>query len=568
MAVTVNGGSATYLNLAGATVGSGTPVALAYTAPAGTSCLVVIPLINCAAPAVETAVSYNSVAATLVASSFISNNAGDQVSIWYLKNPTTGSSVNLSVTWAQAVAGGGGVIVVPLIGTDPTTPVGTPGTGFSNTLVTSGTITVPGATAHDLNVAGILVDGGGGVPTAADGQTNLINTTSRGSVRILGSDAAGTTTSMSWNSFSIANAWAASGVAFLAPSAVTLDAGYLPRPGPGISPFALNQFKVPIRDTRSVSNQLSGISLGVSSVFGSQIASGSLSGLSNSASVLYGQSTGGGALGGNTYGVSIEFAVLGQSGVLIGNIPKGGPGISPSSLFQFSSLILDDTINLALIQGQIIGNSTLAFGQLIGTGGLGGISTSISTLYHVSIGGVLAGFTSSSSTVYAGIGGSILTNGRSYSVSLSYAGIQGLTLSSISGESYSTSITYGVATGLLLSQLVGSSYSVSIDYGTIISSLQPAGTALMPNVIGVILQQALQILQDAGVLVPSKIGYFGTYPVSVRFIPSTSINEQNATYIGDFGVVHAQSVAPGIPVVPNSPLVLVCSDFPANVAFP
>jgi len=221
MAVTVNG-SATLSNLAnGGTVGSGTPATSNYNCPAGTTTLVILACANSAAPAVETAVSYNSVAATLVASSFQSNTGGDQTSIWYLNNPTTGSLLTFSLTWSQSVTGGGGAILVPLSGTNTSgSTVGTVGKGTSNTAVTSGSLALAGATANDLAVGIICVDGGSGVPTVTDGQTNLINATSRGSIRMLGSDAAGTATGMTWSAFSIANLYTASGVAFLGAASV------------------------------------------------------------------------------------------------------------------------------------------------------------------------------------------------------------------------------------------------------------------------------------------------------------------------------------------------------------
>jgi hypothetical protein len=111
------------------------------------------------------------------------------------------------------------------------------------------------------------------------------------------------------------------------------------------------------------------------------------------------------------------------------------------------------------------------------------------------------------------------------------------------------------------------SFNVSVLL-TLSAGIAPAGTVIMPNVVGVILQQALVLLQNAGVLVPAAIGYFGTYPVTVKFIPSTSVTVKDATYIGDFGVVHAQSIAAGIAVTPNTPITLICSEFPANVTFP
>jgi len=95
---------------------------------------------------------------------------------------------------------------------------------------------------------------------------------------------------------------------------------------------------------------------------------------------------------------------------------------------------------------------------------------------------------------------------------------------------------------------------------------QPSGTVIMPDVRGFILREAIQLLQDAGVYVPSKIGYFGTDPITVNWLPIAH-GRKNAAYIGDFGIVHAQSPAAGVAVKPNSSITLTVSSYPEGVSF-
>jgi hypothetical protein len=127
-----------------------------------------------------------------------------------------------------------------------------------------------------------------------------------------------------------------------------------------------------------------------------------------------------------------------------------------------------------------------------------------------------------------------------------------------------------VPSGIVIAQapLAGPQPSFNIPVTLTVSiGTQPTGTKIMPNVVGVILQQALKLLQDAGVLVPSAIGYFGTYPITVNWLPVAK-GRHNAAYIGDFGIVHAQSIIPGSAVRPNTPITLTVSSFPDPVAFP
>lgn len=81
----------------------------------------------------------------------------------------------------------------------------------------------------------------------------------------------------------------------------------------------------------------------------------------------------------------------------------------------------------------------------------------------------------------------------------------------------------------------------------------------MPNLVGVLLQEALEQLQWANILVPSAIGYFGTYPVTVTWQAAS----------GTRGFVTAQSIAAGTPNVPvNAPIALTVNDFATAVVFP
>lgn len=80
----------------------------------------------------------------------------------------------------------------------------------------------------------------------------------------------------------------------------------------------------------------------------------------------------------------------------------------------------------------------------------------------------------------------------------------------------------------------------------------------MPNVVGLKFQDAQAALQKAGVLVPSALGYFSTFPITATWqraaaIPST---------------VLTQSIAQGVTVAANAPLTLGVAEFPIGVAFP
>lgn len=86
----------------------------------------------------------------------------------------------------------------------------------------------------------------------------------------------------------------------------------------------------------------------------------------------------------------------------------------------------------------------------------------------------------------------------------------------------------------------------------------PPGFVRIPNVVGRLLQQAEYDLIVAGVLVPQNVGYFGTWPISVKFVPSTAPKF----------VVVGQFPAALTAVKPNSPILLTVSEPAEGVAYP
>lgn len=80
----------------------------------------------------------------------------------------------------------------------------------------------------------------------------------------------------------------------------------------------------------------------------------------------------------------------------------------------------------------------------------------------------------------------------------------------------------------------------------------------MPNVVGLQLGTAQATLQSAGVLVPSAIGYFGTWPITVKW--------QKSSY--PLLTVLSQSVNSGNTVAANAPLSLGVAQVAVSVAYP
>jgi hypothetical protein len=126
-----------------------------------------------------------------------------------------------------------------------------------------------------------------------------------------------------------------------------------------------------------------------------------------------------------------------------------------------------------------------------------------------------------------------------------------------------------VPAGTVISQLplpgIVSSFTIPVIINVSLG-FQPPGTVIVPNVVGVILREGIQLLTDAGVYVPSAIGYFGTDPITVQWLP-VALGRKDGAYIGDFGIIHAQIPPAGSAVVPNSPITLIVSSYPEAVSF-
>jgi hypothetical protein len=98
-------------------------------------------------------------------------------------------------------------------------------------------------------------------------------------------------------------------------------------------------------------------------------------------------------------------------------------------------------------------------------------------------------------------------------------------------------------------------YQLTLQFNTLVFFSNSA--YVMPNLVGLLLQEALQVLEEAGVLVPNAIGYFGTYPITAVWGPGKPA-----------GYVTAQSIAAGQGVVPNSAITLNVNEFRTGVVFP
>lgn len=109
---------------------------------------------------------------------------------------------------------------------------------------------------------------------------------------------------------------------------------------------------------------------------------------------------------------------------------------------------------------------------------------------------------------------------------------------------------------------------MNADFGTYSLTGEAATLTLFipgtfPNVVGMLLPQAQQTLQDAGALVISEIGYFGKWPITINwtgnFVAGTLIKP---------GVVIAQKPAPLTPIKANAPIVLTVQSEPTSIATP
>lgn len=202
----------------------------------GANCLVTTFSWSATSPdAAPTAVTYNSVAMTLVYNQVTAGGANGRTAMYYLVNPTTGSNT-LSVTFAvnqdelQLVG-------QALTGVNTGSPVGTPTN--TNGLTTDPTINVTGASG-DLIVDGVyIIDTGTASPTLAvgSGQTQIANITASATVVRHGcsTEPGAASVTMNWTTNGVHDQWAQGGVAFKATTSV-LYKSYQRFPNKGRSP--------------------------------------------------------------------------------------------------------------------------------------------------------------------------------------------------------------------------------------------------------------------------------------------------------------------------------------------
>lgn len=81
---------------------------------------------------------------------------------------------------------------------------------------------------------------------------------------------------------------------------------------------------------------------------------------------------------------------------------------------------------------------------------------------------------------------------------------------------------------------------------------------IMPSLIGLEYPMAILALQQVGIFVPSSLGYFGTFPISIKWQRSALPP----------GTVLGQVPQPGTFVAANGAVLLIVSEFPMAVAFP
>jgi beta-lactam-binding protein with PASTA domain len=80
----------------------------------------------------------------------------------------------------------------------------------------------------------------------------------------------------------------------------------------------------------------------------------------------------------------------------------------------------------------------------------------------------------------------------------------------------------------------------------------------MPNLLGMELSGTQAALQSAGVLNLNSIGYFGIWPITVKWQSSPSTK----------GTITAQSPTSGATVAVNPSINLTVSDFPVGSVYP
>lgn len=92
----------------------------------------------------------------------------------------------------------------------------------------------------------------------------------------------------------------------------------------------------------------------------------------------------------------------------------------------------------------------------------------------------------------------------------------------------------------------------------------------MPNVVGQNLSAAQLALQAAGVLVPSAIGYFGSWPIGITWVVATATQPtlSGPTRAPFYDVVTAQSPAANTTIAANGAVTLTVTNPTGGVAYP
>jgi hypothetical protein len=237
-----------------------------------------------------------------------------------------------------------------------------------------------------------------------------------------------------------------------------------------------------------------------------------------------------------------------------------------------TALVPSGTLMAAGVSGSGgIAAGSLAGGQKLGAGAG---SMGVASLYSaVSPGSIfLIG--------QSGSAGNALATGVGAITSLSVVGSSGVVyqIGSTPLQAPGVSGTAGAALatgGLPIGSIQAMGFSGSVAGFDLLSQpappiIVPPGYGLMPNVVGQYLWEAIQLLQNAGVFNPAAIGYFGTYPISVVWVPlppEPPVASGPTPASQPFWVI-AQSITPNTLVAINAPIILNVWEPDKGVVFP
>jgi len=237
-----------------------------------------------------------------------------------------------------------------------------------------------------------------------------------------------------------------------------------------------------------------------------------------------------------------------------------------------TALVPSGTLMAAGVSGSGgIAAGSLAGGQKLGAGAG---SMGVASLYSaVSPGSIfLIG--------QSGSAGNALATGVGAITSLSVVGSSGVVyqIGSTPLQAPGVSGTAGAALatgGLPIGSIQAMGFSGSVAGFNLLSQpappiIVPPGYGLMPNVVGQYLWEAIQLLQNAGVFNPAAIGYFGTYPISVVWVPlppEPPVASGPTPASQPFWVI-AQSITPNTLVAINAPIILNVWEPDKGVVFP